>query len=133
MYLVVDTAHALSGQVLPDESKMYLANVWTEVIGATIPAERLQDCLSLAIKRHEGRFAVNAYELLAAWKVICQEGTKPPGCEICLNSAYRDRMSLQPGEIYDEQRDIVTRCECVKSCNIPTEINDPNHLTLTIQ
>ena len=50
-------------------------------------------------------------------KFIALAGTAkviPKGCDVCLNSEYRERMSLQPGEIFDEDRRVVTRCECVK-------------------
>lgn len=39
---------------------------------------------------------------------------QPPGCDVCLKSEYRERMSLKPGEIYDKARNVVTKCECVK-------------------
>lgn len=41
-------------------------------------------------------------------------GQKAKGCPACLQSEYVARMSLQPGEVYDPARNVVTKCECVK-------------------
>lgn len=36
------------------------------------------------------------------------------GCDECLNSEYAkpERMNLQPGQIYDKERNVVTNCKC---------------------
>lgn len=69
-------AFEASSQTVPFEEEMTRAKVWTDLLFDVVPANRLRQAFRLAFKTHKSSFAINAYDIKAAWEQILENESK---------------------------------------------------------
>lgn len=71
--LIVDDSFELSSQNATAIAKATRTDVWTRVLFGVIPERRLQESFDRAFRDHTTSFAINAYDIKAAWERIAVE------------------------------------------------------------
>lgn len=67
---MVERSLTLANQTFEASEVLEKAKIWTDELIGIVPLSRLPECFSVAKQRHDSSFAINCYEVLAAWRLI---------------------------------------------------------------
>lgn len=85
--VIVRSREALSDQrIYSLEDTAHQAQEWETCLDRSLPADRIEDCYMMALRRRDSNFPLAVTELNEAWRIIKGEEMRPgpPPCESCL-------------------------------------------------
>lgn len=107
MMLIVHDSFDASSQTATMEAKENRRDAWVYLLFPIIPTERLRECFERAFRDHNTTFAVNAYDLKAAWEKIVTEDREEREAAIEEDKAVNPiKYCTEPGRHTDDDGNV---------------------------